>query len=104
MELVYRYSEMKDFKRFYEIFCIDTKLEEDIDMCDYENLHYNADFLNEYLFGCQDMNIHFKFIGFDLEKINEEKTYNDWEWSLIFRILNRFVKKYPNNTIEFVEE
>ena len=104
MELVYRYSDMQDFKKFYERFCVDTKLEEDIDLCSYENLCYNADLLNEYLFGCQDMDIHFKFIGFDIEEINEAKTHNNWEWSLIFKVLNRFVKKYPNNTIEFIEE
>ena len=104
MELVYRFSEMKDFKRFYEIFCIDTKLEEDINMCDYENLYYSADMLNEYLFGCQDMNIHFKFVGFDLEKINEADTLINIKWKVIFEVLEGFVKKYPNNTIEFVEE
>ena len=102
MELVYRYSEMKDFKKFYERFCVDTRLEEDMDLCDYENLHYNADLLNEYMFSCKDMDIHFKFIGFDLEKINEPRTVSTWEWKLIFEVLDDFVKKYPNNTIEFV--
>ena len=104
MELVYRFSEMKDYKRFYEKFCIDTKLEENIDMCDYENLYYSADMLNEYLFYCHDFDIHFKFVGFDLEKINEEDTLNDIKWKSIFNVLGYFIEEYPNNTIEFVEE
>ena len=104
MELVYRFSEMKDYRRFYDKFCIDTKLEENIDMCDYENLYYSADMLNEYLFYCHDFDIHFKFVGFDLEKINEADTLNNIKWKVIFEVLESFVKKYPNNTIEFVKE
>lgn len=103
MELVYRYRELKDYKKFYEQFCIDTNYKRNLDMCDYENLCYSADFLNEYMFSCQDMNIHFKFIGFDLEKINEAKTLNDMKWKSIFNVLGYFIKDYPNNTIEFVD-
>ena len=103
MDLVYNFSEMQDFKQFYERFCKDTKIEEDMDMCQYENLNYSADMLVEYLFGCREMDIHLKFVGFDRKNMKPDKNYNDYKWTLIFEVLEDFVRDFPNNTIEFVD-
>ena len=45
------------------------------------------------------MNIDFVLLNTDVEKIKEEKTYDDYEWNLIIEILTEFVMKYPNNTL-----
>lgn len=68
---------------------------------DYENFNYLADLLNEFLLYKQDENIRFVFVDFDLEKIKTKKTYDNYEWEIILNIVSDFVKKYPNNTLEF---
>ena len=103
MDLVYNFSEMQDYKQFYERLCVDLDSKSIPDWEDYENLLYNADFLVEYLFGCREMDIHLKFVGFDRKNMKPDKNYNDYEWSLIFEILEDFVRDFPNNTIEFVD-
>jgi len=104
MELVYKKSECKTYKDFYEKICKDLKLNEHINMCDYENLYYDADMLNEFMWGYHDDNITFKFIGYDREKVRQCKTYDDYQWNSIFNILEYFVDDYPNNSLVFLDE
>jgi len=44
------------------------------------------------------------FIGFDLEKIKNYKNYENYQWNLIFKVFEDFVKKYQNNTLEFIND
>ena len=102
--LEYNQKTCKSYKDFYEKICEDLALWEDGDLCGYENLHYNADLLNEFLWGVHNDNILFRFIGYDKEKIVNGKTSEAYEWGLIFKIVERFCKNYPNNKVEFIEE
>ena len=104
MELIYKKSECKTYKDFYEKICKDLKLEEDMDLCDYENLAYSADMLNEFLWYNHDKNIKYRFIGFDLEIIKQEKTVDDYKYKLIFEVFEYFVSQYPNNVLEIIKE
>ena len=102
--LIYDRKQLNSYKDFYE------KLYEDMDgknMIDWENfeyLGYDADNLNEFLWYCQDSNTHFIFKNFDLEEINNYKNFENYKWFLIFKVFNRFVSKYPNNKLEFINE
>ena len=104
MELIFKKSECNSYKDFYEKICKDLELQNHIDLCDYENLHYNADLLNEFMWGAQDENITFKFIGFDREGVKNSKRLEDYQWNLIFDVLEWFVEEWPNNRIEFIDE
>lgn len=104
MELVYKKSECKTYKDFYEKICKDLKLEDDIDLCDYKNLEYNADLLNEFMWGFYNDNIMFKFIGFDRDSVKNSKRFDDYQWNLIFDVLEWFVEKFPNNSVVFLDE
>ena len=33
-----------------------------------------------------------------------QKNYEDYKWNLIFEVFEEFVKKYPNNKLEFINE
>ena len=103
-DLIYDKNDMKSFKTFYEKIYSDLKGKENAFWTDYENLCYNADDLNEFLWNYQDENLRFVLKNFDVEKINLQKTYDDYEWNIILRILNRFISKYPNNKLEFVND
>ena len=87
------------FKTFYEIVYKELDGKNLIDWEECENMHYHADLLNEFLWYVNDMNIDFVLLNTDVEKIKEEKTYDDYEWNLIIEILTEFVMKYPNNTL-----
>lgn len=71
---------------------------------DYDDLEYDANMLNEFLWYCHNDNIHFIFKNFNLEKIRNYKNYENYQWNLIFEVIADFVKKYPNNTLEFINE
>lgn len=89
------------FKGFYTD--IYTKLDGKniVDFANIENCNCNADLLNEFLWYNHTENIRFIFINFDLEEIKTKKTYDNYEWGLIIDVVNRFVKEFPNNTLEF---
>ncbi len=75
-----------------------------MDFEDYENLHYNADFINEFLWYVSVENFRLVFVGLDIEKIKKQKTVDDYEWYLILDIARDFVREYPSNALEFRDE
>ena len=60
--------------------------------------------LDEFLWYNNDKKVKFIFIGFDLEKIKEEKIYDDYEYGVIFKVFNRVVSEYENFTTEIIKE
>ena len=92
------------YKDFYEDIVIKLSANRFIDWKDEKNLNYNADIFEEFLWYCHKDNIHFIFKNFNLEKIKNYKNYDNYEWNIIIEVFQDFVKKYPNNTLEFVNE
>lgn len=103
-EIIFKRKNYKSYKDFYVQVYKDLEGKEMIDWADYDDLHYNADLLDEFLGYCNDDSNKYIFIGFDKEKIKEEKNYDDYEYNMVIRIFERFVKKYPNNKLEFRDE
>lgn len=103
-KVIYDRKQLNSYKEFYE------KLYQDMDgknMIDWEHcptLNYSADDLSEFLWYCHNDNIYFIFKNFDLDKINNYKNHENYKWFLIFKVIKRFVEKYPNNKLEFVNE
>ncbi len=71
------------------------------DFEDYENLGYSGDMLNEFLWYCHNDNIKYIFVGFDKEKIKLQNTFDDYKYNIVIEVFEDFVKKYPNNELEF---
>ena len=96
-------SKNETYKDFYHDLCVQLDRKSVIDWQDdyYKDLRYNADFLDEFLWYCSDDDTNYIFVGLNIDKIENNKTYDDYEWSLIVKIFNRFVEQYPNNTLEF---
>ena len=99
--IIYDRNEIKSYKDFYE------KLYNDLEgstipywsdeQCKY--LGYSADILDEFLWYCHDDKNHFILRNFDLEKIKQQKTYDDYKINLIIEVLIDFTKKFPNNKL-----
>ena len=96
-EIVFNKKDCPSYKDFYEKICIELESKKIPDWEDYDNLHYNADFLNEFMWYNHDLDLHFKFIGYNKEKVN-------FQWQLIFEVVEDFCKKYPNKKVEFWDE
>lgn len=98
----------KDYQSFKDMYHdISVKLDKDrfIDWRDdYVDLGLSADILQEFLWYCHRDNNHYIFKNFELEKIRNHKTYENYEYSLIIKVFERFVKQYPKNTLEFVND
>ena len=74
-EIIFSKETYESYKDFYAQIYRDLNGKGFLDWEDYEDLHYDADMLNEFLWYNHDKNIKYIFIGFDLEKIKQEKTF-----------------------------
>lgn len=103
-KLVYDRKQLNSYKNFYEKLYEDMDGKNMIDWEDYDDLKYDANMLNEFLWYCHNDNIHFVFKNFDLEKIKNYKNYENFQWKLIIEVIEDFVKKYSYNTLDFIDE
>ncbi len=100
--IIFNKKDYKDYRDMYHDISIKLDKDRFIDwQDDYEYLHYHADILNEFLWYCHNDNIHIIFLNFDKEKIAASKKYDDYEYNLILEVFEEFVKKYPNNSLEY---
>lgn len=94
----------KDYRQFYEDIVIKLDAKNDLNCLDPDNLSYNSNHLDELLWDCHQDGNTYIFKNFDLEKIEHYKSANDYEWGIIFKVFRRFVKEFPNNKLEFVND
>ena len=102
--IIIKKKDYTSYKDFYKDIFIKLDGKNNIDFEDMEDLLYNANVLNEFLWYSFDRNITYKFVGFNLEKIKNYKNYENYQWNIIIEVFEDFVKKYPNNTLEFIND
>lgn len=103
-KIIYDRNIIKDYKQFYEDIVIKLNAKRFIDWKGEKDLNYSADIFEEFLWYCHKDNINFIFKNFNLEIINNYKNYENYQWFLIFKVIKRFVEKYPNNKLEFMND
>ena len=102
-EVIFDRNNYKSYKDFYHDVCIKLDKDSFIDWNgQYEDLGYNADLLDEFLWYCHEDNLKCVFNNFDKEKISKQKTYDDYHYSIIIEVFEDFAKNYPNNKVEFM--
>ena len=101
-EIIFNKSDYDSYKDFYHDLCIKLNKDRFIDWKDeYQDLNYDGNLLNEFLWYCCDDNSKYVFVNFDKEKIKLEKNFEDYQYAIILRAFERLVKDYPNNKLEF---
>lgn len=104
-EIVFDRRNYKTHKEFYHDLCIKLDKESMIDWRgNYEDLGYSGDLLWEFLGYCYDDSNKYIFIGFDKDDIKKERNYDDYKYNIVIEVFEDFVKKYPNNALEFRDE
>ncbi len=103
-EIVFDRNNYKSYKDFYSQIYKDLDGKDNPDFEEYDDFHYNADLLDEFLWYCHNDNVKYIFVGFDQAEIALEKTYDDYEFNIVIKIFKRFVNKYPNNELEFKDK
>ena len=103
-EIIFNKLMYESYKDFYVQIYKDLDGKSFGDWQAYDNLNYNADMLDEFLWYNNDNNIKYVFINFDLEIIKQEITFDDYKWRIIFDVFKDFIKQYPNNTMEIINE
>ncbi len=100
-------NDYKTYKDFYEDMSIKLGANKIKDYYNTITFEYNPNLLWEFLEmdGYGDKAI-YKFVlkNFDLEKIKQQKTYDDYEWNIIIKVLQDFINKFPNNKLEFIND
>lgn len=97
-------KDYESFENFYEDIVIKMDAKNDLNCLDPENLSYNPNHLWELLEDYNDESITFIFKNFDLEKIKNYKTHDDYEWKIVLETFQDFITKFPNNKLVFENE
>ena len=103
-KVIFNKNEYNSFKDFYHDLYQKLNGKSTIDFEELNDLGYHADILNEFLWYKAEEKNNYIFLNFDLKKIQNKKTYENYEWNLIFKIFKRHVQEFPNNQIEFRNE
>jgi len=100
-EIIFNKNNYESYKDFYIQLYKELEGKKIPDWEDYDDLHYNAGLLDEFLWYYHNDNIKYIFVNFDKEKIALQKNYDDYEYNIVLKVFERFVKQYPNNKLEF---
>ena len=100
-EVIFDRKKYNSYKDFYVQIYKDLDGKSIPDWAESNNLDYSADQLNEFLWYCHNDNTKYVFVNFDKEKIKLAKNLNDFKFNIILRVFERFVSRYPNNTMEY---
>ena len=103
-EIVFDRNDYESYKDFYVQLYKELNGKSFGDWQAYENLNYDASMLDEFLWYNNDKKVKFVFQNFDLEKIKEEKIYDDYEYGIIFKVFDRVVSEYETFTMEIIKE
>lgn len=101
-EFIFNKKDYNTYKDFYVDIAKKLDSKNDLNCLEPEDLGFNPNHLYEFLRDFYDEMHKYIFIGFDLEKISKQKNIDNYEWSIIIKVFQDFVTKYPNNTIEFI--
>ena len=100
-EIIFDKKKYDNYKDFYKDICKKMDAKSDLNCLHPEDLAFNGNVLSEFIWDYSLDNIKYIFVNFDKEKIKLEKNFDDYQYAIIFRVFERFVKQYPNNTLEF---
>ena len=103
-EFIFNKNDYASYKDFYVDVAKQLDAKNDLNCLETEDLGFNPNHLYEFLRDFYDECHKYVFIGFDLEKIKNYKNYENYQWNIIIEVFEDFVKKYPNNTLEFINE
>ena len=103
-EFIFNKKDYNTYKDFYIDIAKKLDAKNDLNCLEPEDLGFNPNHLNEFLQDFFDETHKYIFKNFDLEKINNYTTYDNYEWNIIFKVFKRFVDKYPNNKLEFIND
>lgn len=103
-EFVFNRKDYKIYEDFYGQIYDEMEGAKIPDWEDYPNLDFSADNLYEFLWYHHNDGNKYTFKNFDLERIRNYKNFDDYEFNKIIDVFEDFVKEYPNNTLEFVND
>ena len=101
-------KDYQSYKDMYKDMAHKMRCDQFEDYFDTTTFSYDPNILWEYLV-CEfqygkPVNIKIILKNFDLEAIKTEKPYDNYMLNLIIKVFEDFVKEYPNNKLEFVNE
>ena len=104
-QIIFNKKDYKDYRDMYHDICVKLDKNRFLDwQDDYEDLNYNGNLLNEFLWYCHNDSINIILLNFNREKISTPKNYDDYEYNIIIRKLEEFTEEFPNNTLEYKNE
>ena len=101
-------NDYQSYKDMYKDMAHKMRCDQIDEYFDTTTFDYSADILWEYI-ECEfqyagPVNIKIVLKNFDREEIRTEKPFENYKLNLIIETFEDFVKKYPNNKLEFVND
>lgn len=104
-QIIFNKKDYKSYKDFYHDVCVKLNKDRFIDWDgEYEDLCYDGNLLNEFMWYCSKDNNKYIFIGFDRDKIAQKKNFDDYQYEIVINIFERLEKEHPNNKVEFITD
>lgn len=106
-EFIFDRKDYKSYKDFYKDIAVKMGSLEIEDYYDNTNFEYNPNILWEFLtcvFGYTKSRIKIILKNFNINNMKPEKKYEDFCLNVIIQTFKDFITKFPDNTIEFIDE
>lgn len=101
--IVFNKKDYRNYKDFYKEVYNNLVVNSSQEWTKFENLHYNADFLYEFLrdYLFDNKNINFIFTNFDNNELKNTKSNDDYNYSIVFNIFKDLKNEFSNIKIDF---
>lgn len=106
-DFIFNRNEYENYKDFYKDIAIKMDANKIDDYFDSTSFEYNANILWEFLcceFGYLKNDIKITLKNFYVNQLKIDKKYDDYCTYIVIEIFREFVKTFPNNKLEFVND
>ena len=106
-EFIFNKKDYSTYQDFYKDIAIKMDAIKIDDYFDSSTFEYNANILWEFLcceFGYAKENISIILKNFNIENMKPDKKYDDYCTNIVIEIFQDFIKKFPNSSLEFMNE
>lgn len=106
-EFIFNKEEYNGYEDFYKDIAIKMGAIKINDYYDSSTFEYNANILWEFLcceFGYLKKDVKIILKNFNVDKMKSDEKYDDYCVNIVIELFQKFIKEFPNNKLEFIND